>query len=102
MTLPEYIEDTEQWENGQDLSLTELLQSSSESEQLPEQSSEAAPQESYSEPIYNMSSFAGYSYNDLGYTLGTGMCAGFAVTFCVALASWAISCVINILKKGAK
>lgn len=102
MTLPGYIEENEQWENGQDLSLTELLQSSSELDQSPEPSPEAAQQGSYSEPIYNMSSFAGYSYQDLGYTLGTGMCAGFAVTFCVALASWAISCVINILKKGAK
>jgi len=102
MTLPEYIEDNVTWENGQDLSLTELQQSSSELEQSPEPSPEVVLQSSSSEPIYNMSSFAGYSYNDLGYTLGTGMCAGFAVTFCVALASWAVSCVINILKKGAK
>lgn len=92
-------EGVEGWQGGLDLLLNVSELSSLDSEQSAEQSAEQSPQESYS-PVYDMGAYQGYTMLDFGILYGGGMGAGFAVAVCVALAAWAVTSAISILKKG--
>lgn len=103
-SVVELIEETSEseeqgWSNGLDILQSALEQSSSESEQSSEQSAEVSQQDTYSE-VYSLGAYDNYTLSDLGFTMGQGACVGFAVTVCIALACWAVTLAINILKKG--
>ena len=92
-------EESQEWENGQDTSSSQSEQSSSESDSFAEQSSPESSG-SYSESIYEMGAFQGYSIPAFGQMYCAGIGCGFALGVCVALASWALSVAIKIIKKG--
>lgn len=96
----EYLnEEQDQWENGQDILLSPSEQSSLDSEQSAEQSTDQSAQDTFS-PVYEMGAFQSYTLADMGNLMGAGVCVGFAVAVCIALASWAVACAISIIKKG--
>lgn len=92
-------EGEEEWQSIQDLSPRESEPLSSGSEPVSVALSEPLQVDIYS-GNYDLGSFAGYSVSDYGLLLGTGACVGFAVAVCIALASWAVMCGIQILRKG--
>ena len=87
------------WQNGQDILLNALEQSSLESDASLEQSAEQSQVETYS-PEYDMGAYTGYSLQSVSYTMSQGVCVGFAVALVVALATWGVACAISILRKG--
>ena len=91
----------EEWNNGQDSSLTELESSSDSSELLPEESSEQSSLMQYSEvpaQSYSIGHFG--SYEDF-LTVGfQGVLLGFALSMVLALVTLAFNAMLNIIKKG--
>lgn len=98
----EESEVSEGWQSGQDLSQSRSGQSYSESDSSVEQSSPDSSQ-SYSEGIYDLGAFAGYNVSEtFGALYVSGIGCGFGIGVCVALAMWALSIAIQIIKKGGQ
>ena len=97
----EYSEVVEEWNNGQDSSLTESELLSDSSELLPEESSEQSSLMQYSEvpaQSYSTGHFANYEdYLTVGFQ---GILLGFALSMVLALVTLAFNAMLNIIKKG--
>lgn len=91
----------EEWTSGQDLSLSASEQSSTELEQLGEQSLEQSSL-SGSVDVYDMGAFTGYTLDTFPALYASGFGAGFGVAVVIALAMWGLSSIIKILKKGGQ
>lgn len=94
-------EELQEWENGQDILLSQSEQSFSVLDSSVEQSSPDSSV-SYLESTYDMGAFQGYSIPAFGQLYCAGIGCGFALGVCVALASWALSVAITIFKKGGQ